>query len=272
MSNDLELLIAEMNVKIAALSEKVAYLERLENAAVDGTGPFVLKAGDTMTGELNIIPTAASIPNGLQVTINDPSYLASGGSAVLIEGDKPTGMENLFYLLRIRDTSGSGDWMWLRSDGSWVSYTNLAFTNDKGPASSSSGAMLRFKTGGLDIGGVDLDTSISTGTIQAINILTAIGNGCFYSYDGVDGTARIVRPNGADDVLYGVTGQFFIRDSAGNIAGGQITATAPGANFNLYDDGGTNTCQLQVAANGEIAVQRTAGSRTYKVMLLLIWI
>lgn len=272
MSSDFELLIAEMSAKIRELTQRVTQLEKVENAASDGTGPFVLKVGDTMTGELNIVPTAASIPNGLQVTINDPSYLASGGSAVLIEGDKPTGMENLFYLLRTRDISGSGDWMWLRADGAWVSFTNLAFTNDTGPASNSSGAMLRFKTGGSDIGGVDLDTSIGTGTIRAVNILTTIGNGCFYSYDGVDGTARVVRPNGADDVLYGVTGQFFIRDSAGNIAGGQVTVTAPGANFNLYDDGGANTCQLQVAANGEITIVRTAGSRTYKVTVLLIWI
>lgn len=262
----------EMAERVRQLEARIRALELLENQGSSANGPYVLKAGDTMTGELNIVPTAASIANGLQVTINDPSYLASGGTAVFIEGDKPTGMENLYYLLRIRDISGSGDWMWLRSDGSWVSYSNLSFAANRGPASNSSGAMLRFVTGGLDVGGIDLDTSIGSGTIRAVNILTAIGNGCFYSYDGVDGTARIIRPNGADDVLYGVTGQFFIRDSAGNVAGGQVTVTAPGANFNLYDDGGANTCQLQVAANGEITIVRTAGSRTYKVMVLLIWI
>lgn len=254
------------------LKKRVAHLERLETFDPTIDDIFVNITGDTMTGELNIVPPAASIPNGLQVTINDPSYLASGGSAVLIEGDKPVGMENLFYLLRVRDVGGSGDWMWLRSDGSWVSFTDLAFTNNRGPASNSSGAMLRFKTGGLDIGGVDLDTSISSGTIRAFNVLTAIGNGAYYSYDGVDGTAQIVRPNGADDVLYVLAGMFVIRDSAGNIAGGAITATAPGGTFNLYDDGGTNTCQLLINANGEVTVQRTAGTRTYKVMLHLIWL
>jgi hypothetical protein len=93
-----------------------------------------------------------------------------------------------------------------------------------------------------------------------------------WAYDGVDGTARTVIANGTGDVAYVLSGTFVIRDSAGNVTGGAITATAPGANFTLYDDGGTNTCLLQAVADGSVTVQRTAGARTFKVALRLLWL
>lgn len=253
MSNDLELLIAEMNAKIAALSEKVAYLERLENAAVDGTGPFVLKTGDTMTGQLNIDPT-------------------SGAAGGLLRIEAPSAVSTSTYIFRFYHNGT--EIMRLRDDGQFLLNQLLIFgTSNKGIYGNSSGAKITFPDGGAsNTGNIDIDTSGSNGGVRAVSLLTAIGNGCAWSYDGVAGTAVDVVKNGTDDVLYGVTGQFFIRDSAGNIAGGQITATAPSGTFNLYDDGGTNTCQLQVNADGSVTVQRTAGSRTYKVMLFLIWI
>lgn len=88
---------------------------------------------------------------------------------------------------------------------------------------------------------------------------------------GIDGTATTVYANGTGDVTLVLSGTFTISDGAGNVAGGVITATAPGANFNLYDDGGTNTCQLQVAADGSVTVIRTAGARTYACNLNLNW-
>ena len=251
LSNDLELLIAEMNAKITALSEKVAYLERLENAAVDGTGPYVLRTGDTMTGRLLVDPT-------------------TGATSGLLAADAPSSNTSN-YTLKL--TRAGSNIFFLRDDGYFLAGEVLYFSIGKGIASDSSGAGIFFPTGGgSSPGNINIDSSGSNGLRKAVAIFTPIGNGLFWSYDGVDGTARTAYDNGTDDVLYGVTGQFFIRDSAGNIAGGQITVTAPSGTFNLYDDGGTNTCQLQVNADGSVTVQRTAGSRTYKVMLFLIWI
>lgn len=88
---------------------------------------------------------------------------------------------------------------------------------------------------------------------------------------GIVGSAVPVIPNGTGDVTLALSGTFTVSDGAGNVAGGVITATAPGGSFNLYDDGGTNTCQLQVAADGSVTVVRTAGSRTYAVNLNLNW-
>lgn len=88
---------------------------------------------------------------------------------------------------------------------------------------------------------------------------------------GVVGSAQSVIPNGPGDVTLGLSGTYTISDGAGNFDGGVIDPTTPGNSFNLYDDGGTNTCQLQVAADGSVTVIRTAGSRTYSVNLTLNW-
>lgn len=235
---------------IAELKVRVARLERLSQPATNGTGPFVLKAGDTMTGALFIDPAAGITTGALRV-------------------DAPASSTTT-YMLKL--TQVGVDIFTVRDDNRIYSATPINFEIGYGPRSNSSGAEIRFPAGTTTGGGIEIATDLSNGTIKAIEFITAVGNGCAWSYDGVDGTAKVVKPNGTDDVLYVLSGQFVVRDSAGNVAAGTITATAPGANFNLFDDGGTNTCQLQVAANGEITVQRTAGSRTYKVMLLLIWL
>ncbi len=90
-------------------------------------------------------------------------------------------------------------------------------------------------------------------------------------YTGIT-TGTAVLTNAAGDVTVALSGTFLISDGAGNSAGGVITKTAPGGTFNLYDDGGTNTCQLQVAADGSVTLVRTAGSRTYACSLTLNWI
>ena len=93
-----------------------------------------------------------------------------------------------------------------------------------------------------------------------------------YRTTGIVGSAQSVIANGTGDVTLVLSGTFTVSDGAGNVAGGVITATAPSGTFNLYDDGGTNTCQLQVAADGSVAVIRTAGSRTYACSLTLNWL
>lgn len=97
-----------------------------------------------------------------------------------------------------------------------------------------------------------------------------------YEFDGVDGTARTVIPDGAGDVLYGVMPIWAVRHSGGTTQGGSYSTggtglLTPGNTLDIYSSGG-NILQLQVAANGSVTVQRTAGTGTYKVTLLLQWL
>jgi len=94
-----------------------------------------------------------------------------------------------------------------------------------------------------------------------------------WKFDGVDGTARTVIPDGAGDVVYVISGTYVVRASDGTRSAGALGAIAPSVSTNIYDPGGagTNVLQFQVAANGSVTVQRTAGSLTYKVALWLLW-
>jgi hypothetical protein len=92
-----------------------------------------------------------------------------------------------------------------------------------------------------------------------------------YEFDGVTGTAQTLILDGAGDVLYVAAALFVVRDSSGVTYQGTTTGIAPSGTYNLVADG-SNTLQLQVAANGSVTVQRTLGSRTYKVSILLIWL
>jgi hypothetical protein len=95
-----------------------------------------------------------------------------------------------------------------------------------------------------------------------------------YEFDGLDGTARTLIPDGAGDVLYGLCFFGSVRSSGGTISmtnnlGG--TALAPSGSTNIYS-AGSDTVALAVAANGSVTVQRTGGSLTYKVNLFLMWL
>jgi hypothetical protein len=95
-----------------------------------------------------------------------------------------------------------------------------------------------------------------------------------WKFDGVDGTARSVVPDGTGDVLYLLGGMGVTRASSGATAATSFlgaSAIAPGGAQVLYSAGG-DICSLQVAANGAITVQRTAGALTYKVGLWLLWL
>lgn len=104
-----------------------------------------------------------------------------------------------------------------------------------------------------------------------LHVLDGAGGFLHKYISGIVGSAISIIPNGTGDVTLVLSGTFTASDGAGNVAGGVITATAPGANFNLYDDGGSNTLQLQVAADGSVTVIRTAGARTYACNLCLNW-
>ena len=102
----------------------------------------------------------------------------------------------------------------------------------------------------------------------------AIGRWLFYEYDGLAGTTVVLVPNGASDVVYGMQLFSLVRTSSGvvqtaNTGSAPLTVGATGA---LYTDGGTNQVAFRILANGQIEMQRTLGSLTYKVALMAQWI
>ncbi len=91
-----------------------------------------------------------------------------------------------------------------------------------------------------------------------------------WEYDGVDGTARTVIADGAEDVAYRLTILHATRASDGQTNGGALS-TGPGGFVYLFSNVGDDL-KLFVAANGAVTVQRTGGTLTYKVGLWLLWI
>jgi hypothetical protein len=89
-------------------------------------------------------------------------------------------------------------------------------------------------------------------------------------WDAVDGTAQIVIPGGAGDIVS--VGAFLYTVyavTAMDVRAGVATLT-PGAAQILYTDG-TSTLTLACSAGGELTVQRTAGTDTFNVTLLGVW-
>jgi len=147
-----------------------------------------------------------------------------------------------------------------------------------------SGSTVRFTTAsGYDLVFLNHGAELMRGTsLGRLGIGTTSAQGKLHVYDtgggflhryasGVNGSATTIIADATGDVTLCLSGTFTISDGAGNTAGGVITKTVPGGTFNLYDDGGTNTCQLQISAGGAVTVIRTAGSRTYAVNLQLNW-
>lgn len=97
------------------------------------------------------------------------------------------------------------------------------------------------------------------------------GGFMFVTKTGITGTAQTIIPNGTGDVVYQLLADIAWRDSAGN-SGSVTRALAPGGSNYIVDDGGSNVLTLAVAANGAVTVQRTAGSRTYTVSMIMTWL
>lgn len=87
---------------------------------------------------------------------------------------------------------------------------------------------------------------------------------------GVDGTARIVVADGDEDVTKRLRYSYVIAEVTGAGVGDGSGGLAVGGNVVIYTDG-ADICQLAVAANGMVTVQRTAGTDTFNVLLILIW-
>jgi hypothetical protein len=117
-------------------------------------------------------------------------------------------------------------------------------------------------------GNVGIGLSTPTGPIHTNGAISGL---LHYEFDGLDGTARTLIPNGAGDVVYNVSFWALIRSSGGTVVQVLPTNVAPGVNVSAYSVG-ADVVQFQVNANGAVTVQRTGGSLTYKVVMVLMWI
>lgn len=119
---------------------------------------------------------------------------------------------------------------------------------------------------------VGIGRTVPTGLLHGYN---AISGFIHWEFDGIDGTARTVLADGAGDVLYTLAITWVIRASTGEVRCDQVSSTSftPGTNLTLMTlNAGADVCQFQLNANGSVTVQRTAGSKTYKVGLWMLWI
>jgi len=109
-----------------------------------------------------------------------------------------------------------------------------------------------------------------------LHIVGSAGSFAWYDVDIPSGTAITVIANGTGDVTKGLMMIWTIWGSSGvsnasSFSTGGTALIQPGdAATNLYNVGG-NTVQLTVAGTGAVSVQRTAGSLTYKVGMLMLW-
>ena len=99
---------------------------------------------------------------------------------------------------------------------------------------------------------------------------TGLGGFRFWTFDGVDGTARTFINDATGDVAYRLYVRYVLRTSAGTVASSDA-AVSPGSSVSLYSDG-TNVLTLTVTSAGQAYVQRTAGTATFKLALLAVWL
>lgn len=121
----------------------------------------------------------------------------------------------------------------------------------------------------VNTNGFSLGVASPTGKLHGYNTISGF---LAWEYNGVDGTARTVIPDGTGDVQYVLGGLYAVRSSSGSTNAGSLSALTPGVGQNLLTDGGGSTVRLDVNANGSVQVSRTAGSNTFKVTLWLIWL
>ena len=97
----------------------------------------------------------------------------------------------------------------------------------------------------------------------------AAGEGYKYiKLTGIVGSAQTVIANGAGDVTQVVTGFFTLSDGTSGVANG--FAMIPTDTYDIAVGG--STWRITCAANGELSVQRVAGSGTATMTFLVTWI
>ncbi|KPV54674.1 hypothetical protein SE17_02285 [Kouleothrix aurantiaca] len=214
----------------------------------------------TLDDRMNLPPTSGTNGKGLRIGDATNQYAN-------FQGLDLSGSSYIFFSTN-RYFDGTG-WQQLntRAGGNLqISQDNLSYFTF---AASSSTATERFR--------ITNDGSIASGTSSPqgkMHLVGTLGRWLMYEYDGLDGTTQVIIPNGAGDVLYGVQLWSIVRTSSGivQVANAGGSAIALGGTGALYSDGGTNVAQFRVLANGQIEIQRTLGSLTYKVALMIQWI
>ena len=120
----------------------------------------------------------------------------------------------------------------------------------------------------------------NTSPISRLHITDTVMSEANWNYDGLDGTSRTIIPDGAGDVVYGLSFTGLIRSSSA--LGGGISVFTVNAISTVYTPGsgavtiftegsGANTIIMTFNANGSVTIARGAGSVTYKVALKLFW-
>jgi hypothetical protein len=88
---------------------------------------------------------------------------------------------------------------------------------------------------------------------------------------GVAGTAVTLVEDGDNDVTTILGYHLAVKTSGGDSDVG-FGFVKNDDSEPLWDDGGTNTLTLAVAADGSVTLQRTAGALTYNVSGIIFWI
>lgn len=228
---------AKMNI----LADDVRYLKGM-------AGTVAIESGVAVTGALSATGTVVA---GDEVQ----SIVAAGGS-VLAQGTNNASFARYRMLAK---TSGGAtiDWRFLANGGGFSEFSIYEAATER----------MRVAAGG----NVMIGAGAPQGKLHGYN---SIAGFLHWEYDGVDGTARTIIPDGAGDVQYGlIAAGYMLRDSAGTVTGTTTAGApiAPGGAVFLYNTGG-NALTLACAANGSVTVQRTAGALTYKVALWLLWL
>jgi len=222
---------------------------------------FVVSEVVTAT-RMNILSDNLSYLKGLSgaVAIQDElQSLVPGGGTLTAQGTSNGSFAR--YKMIAKDAGGALiDWRFLANGNGLKEYSIF---------DSSSGSAVQRMI-------IDSNGNVGIGSMTApqgkLHGYDTIGGFLHWKYDGVDGTARTVIPDGTGDVLYYATGLFQVRTSGGAISatGSTIGLITPGTAQDLYNNAG-NILSFAVAANGSVTVQRTGGALTYKVNLWLLW-
>lgn len=208
------------------------------------------------------------------------SYLKGGAGAITLDNILGVGTAPTYGIDLLGSTESASSLRITRSDsgtrGLLMVPPSIANQYVKIAVDGGTSVPLTFWTGTTpgermrltDAGDMGLGTTSPQGRLHLRDTISGL---IHWEYDGVDGTARTVIPDGAGDVLYGLSGLSVSRSSTGVADARTFALSALSTNFTLYNDG-TNTLTFFLNANGSATVQRTAGTATFKSSLWILWL
>lgn len=154
----------------------------------------------------------------------------------------------------------------LVSDSSLNGLVLAALGNKPMLAYTNANERLRI-TGGGDVG---INRATPQGRLHGYDTISGF---LHWEFDGVDGTARTVIPDGAGDVVYSLMAMFVVRDDTGAVTSSTAEGVSltPGNQLTIHSNG--DVFSLRVNANGSVDVRRSSGTtRTIKIGLWCLWI